>query len=226
MTETDYPLLTTASATDIAILGDGDMPRHRIAQALLHNAGHLCCCDGAGMRLIETGTMPDAIIGDGDSLPAAFKAAHKDIIHIVREQDDNDLTKAMRYALAHYAAPTGKPTVALLGVTGKREDHTIGNISLINYYAQTFNVNPLLATDYGWFVAMSGRRTFESFRDQQVSIFNLNCSRLSSEGLRWNAYAYQQLWQGTLNASLNTSFTLDGDGAYLVFRTYEPKEEA
>ena len=67
---------------------------------------------------------------------------------------------------------------------------------------------------------MHGRHVFPSNSGQQVSIFNFGSSRLTSEGLKWSSYAYEQLWQGTLNEALADSFTLDADGYYLVYQTY------
>ena len=100
------------------------------------------------------------------------------------------------------------------------------NISLIVRYVQEMGIEPLLATDYGWFVVAEGESEFESFKGQQVSIFNMSCNALSSEGLLWQAYPYRQWWQGTLNESAGDSFTLKGDGFYLVYRTYQAKETA
>ena len=111
--------------------------------------------------------------------------------------------------------------IVYLGTTGLREDHTLGNISLMARYVQDFGIEPLLATDHGWFVVARGETVFDSFPGQQVSIFNLGCSTLDSEGLRWQAYPYRQLWQGTLNEAVNDTFTLRGDGKYMVFRTYK-----
>ena len=62
---------------DSVILCDGDFPSHPNALAVLRNASYLCCCDGAGMRCMEDhGITPDAIVGDGDSLPTEFKQRH------------------------------------------------------------------------------------------------------------------------------------------------------
>lgn len=85
--------------------------------------------------------LPDAIVGDGDSLPQQFKDRYKDIIHYVAEQDYNDLTKATRFFLEHYRSPSTKhPRICYIGCTGKREDHTLGNISLPTFYRQEFGV--------------------------------------------------------------------------------------
>ena len=63
----------------------------------------------------------------------------------------------------------------------------------------------------------------DSMPGQQVSIFNFGSKTITSEGLKWNSYAYQELWQGTLNESLTSHFTIRADGFYMVFRTYLPK---
>ena len=68
-----------------------------------------------------------------------------------------------------------------------------------------------------------GEQTFDSMPGQQVSIFNFGSKTITSEGLKWNSYAYQELWQGTLNESLTSHFTIRADGFYMVFRTYLPK---
>ena len=77
-----------------------------------------------------------------------------------------------------------------------------------------------------WFVVAEGESEFASFKGQQVSIFNMNCNALSSEGLLWQAYPYRQWWQGTLNEAAGDSFMLKGDGLYLVYRTYQAKQTA
>ena len=203
---------------DCVILANGDFPTHRIPLEVLHGAKFLCCCDGAAQTAIEHGLQPDAIIGDGDSLSAEVREEYQDVLHVVSEQEDNDQTKATRYC-----ASRGFVDIAYIGATGKREDHTLGNIALMMRYYRQMNIEPLMLTDYGWFVAAEGRQTFDSFAGQQVSIFSFNTTRLTSEGLRWSAYSYEELWQGTLNESLGTRFTLDADGCYLVYRTYDAK---
>ena len=81
------------------ILADGSFPTHDIPLGILHNAKYLCCCDGAGMELISRGIMPDAIVGDCDSMTEEFKERYKDIIHVVEEQEYNDLTKCTKHVL-------------------------------------------------------------------------------------------------------------------------------
>ena len=198
---------------DAVILANGAFPTADEPLRLLREARFVVCCDGAARHWPQC----DAIVGDGDSVPEALR----DRLIQIEEQEDNDLTKATRYCLSK-----GMKRIVYLGTTGKREDHTLGNISLIVRYVQEMGIEPLLATDYGWFVVAEGESTFESFKGQQVSIFNMSCNALSSEGLLWQAYPYRQWWQGTLNESASDSFTLKGDSFYLVYRTYQAKETA
>lgn len=201
------------------ILADGEYPTHTIPLKILNKARHLICCDGAALHY--HGRI-DAIIGDGDSLSEDFKTTHKQLFHHVAEQEDNDLTKATRYVVTQKWEEL--PRIAYIGATGKREDHTLGNISLMMRYFNDFGIVPTLLTNYGWMVPAKGVVRFNSFARQQVSIFNFTCRQLRSSGLRWDSYAYQSWWQGTLNEAVGNSFTLDGDGTYLVFRTYDPKD--
>lgn len=213
-----YPLITGCEAFDAVILGNGDFPVHHIPCSILSNAKYVCCCDGAGIELIERGTIPHAIVGDGDTLPEDFRLRHADIIHIVSEQEHNDLTKAMRFCISK-----GFRRIAIVGCTGKREDHTLGNISLLAFHQAHYDVSNIMVTDYAVVFAAEGHNTFSTFARQQVSIFNISCKRLSSEGLRWHAYAYDEIWQGTVNEAVGNEITLDGDGAYIVYLTHEPK---
>ncbi len=159
--------------------------------------------------------MPQAIVGDGDSLPLEFKTKYASIWHPVSEQDDNDQTKALRHCLSK-----GFHRICLLGSTGKREDHTLGNISLLARYVQGFGVDVTMVTNQGYFVVTQGKQTFASYSKQAVSLFNINCKKLEGMGLHWSPYAFQSLWQGTLNRAESNAFELNGDGYYMVYRTF------
>ena len=203
---------------DAVILANGVFPTHAIPLGVLRSAPHVVCCDGSIIHWPDA----DVVVGDGDSIPSQYRSR----LARITEQEDNDLTKATRYCLDHYHSSISNHSrlrLAYLGATGMREDHTLGNIALMMRYYRQMNIEPLMLTDYGWFVAAEGRQTFDSFAGQQVSIFSFNTTRLTSEGLRWSAYSYEELWQGTLNESLGARFTLDADGCYLVYRTYDAK---
>ena len=198
---------------DAVVLANGDFPVHAVPLSLLENAVHIVACDGAIAHLTAHEYQADVVaIGDGDSVPDALR----DHLIQVDEQEDNDLTKATRYCLQQ-----DWYRIAYLSATGKREDHTLGNISLLMRYFREYGIHGMMFTDYGFFMPVYGHQTFRCFAGQQVSIFNFGCTRIQSERLRWNSYAYEQWWQGTLNEALADTFSIDADGYYMVYQTYE-----
>ena len=199
---------------DAVIVANGQFPTHAIPLNILHHAEHLIACDGAIVPLHSEGLGEAVIIGDGDSVEEAFRSK---LIRI-DEQDDNDLTKATRYCVEN-----GWKRIAYLGCTGKREDHTLGNISLLMRYYREMSVDGTMFTDYGSFTPAYGNRTFPSMKSQQVSLFNFGSRQLLSAGLRWDAYNFQEWWQGTLNEAIGEEFTITADGYYLVYQTYDVK---
>ena len=192
---------------DAVIVANGEFPTHDIPLGIMKNARHIVACDGA----VNNVSHADAVVGDGDSIPSAYE----DRLIRIEEQEDNDLTKATRYCLSMEWRK-----IAYLGCTGKREDHTLGNISLLMRYYREMGVEGTMFTDYGLLTPACGNRTFNATKGQQVSIFNFGCHRLASEGLRWNCYDFDQWWQGTLNEALTDTFSISADGYYLVYQTY------
>jgi len=195
---------------DIVILANGSFPTHPVPLSILNRAKHVIACDGAVSHYPEA----DVIIGDGDSVPDVCRGKFIQI----DEQEDNDLTKATLYCLRQ-----GWQRIAYLGCTGLREDHTLGNIALLMRYFREMGISGTMFTDHGFFSPSQGDRTFQSFSGQQVSIFNFGSTRLRSEGLKWNSYAYKEWWQGTLNESLANHFSVLADNYYLVYQTYDAK---
>ena len=106
---------------EAVILANGDYPTHPIPLQILANAPYIVCCDGGADTYIDRGNVPDVIIGDGDSLSEENRRKYSHILHCVSDQETNDQTKAVNFLLLQ-----GKKNIAIVGATGKREDHTLG----------------------------------------------------------------------------------------------------
>lgn len=200
---------------DAVILADGDFPTAKRPLKLLADASFLACCDGAIRQLDQHGIEPNVIVGDCDSISLQLKEKYADRIYRIEEQDDNDLTKTVRFLRQQ-----GMNSFAIIGATGKREDHTIGNISLLLEYMRK-GIDVKMFTDYGCFVPCSGNTEFACVPGQQVSIFPFGATEFSSEGLVYPLFNITALWQGTLNECKSTSFSINANGDYLVFLNYE-----
>lgn len=198
---------------EAVVLANGEYPTSALPLQILKEAPYVVCCDGGADAYIAHGHVPDIIIGDGDSLSEENRKRYASLIHHNPDQETNDQTKAVQYLMAH-----GKRNIAILGATGKREDHTIGNISLLMEYAR-MGAEVRMYTDFGVFIPCKDTCSLPSRPGQQVSIFNFTASGLKGEGLRYPIYDFTSWWQGTLNECTATSFSIHAEGEYLVFVT-------
>ena len=199
---------------DAVIIGGGEYPKTDIPLNIIKNTPYIVCCDGAADSLIATGAVPNAIVGDGDSISSENKERFSHLLHIISEQESNDQTKAIRFCLEQ-----GKKRIAIVGATGKREDHSIGNISLLIEYARA-GVEVFSFTDYGVFIPCNGNTTHRCHKGQQVSIFSITAKNMSAEGLLYPIYDFTNWWQGTLNECTGEEFTINAKGEYLLFLNY------
>lgn len=203
---------------EAVVLANGDYPTVPTPLEILQQTPIVVCCDGAANEFIRQKHTPYAIVGDGDSLNEHTRELYKEKIHTVGEQETNDLTKAVRFLQNQ-----GIRKIAILGATGKREDHTLGNISLLMKYFQE-GVEVKMFTDYGVFVPCYGTATFNSQPGQQVSIFSFSARNFNSAGLKYPLYDFTEWWQGTLNECTEDQFTISAEGFYLVFLNYTRQE--
>jgi thiamine pyrophosphokinase len=206
---------------DCLIVANGRFPASAEALNLLAKASVTIACDGAVEKLHRQGFVPTAIVGDLDSIPPAMRLRYADRLHRQTEQETNDLTKAVRFAV-----DSGLTEALIVGATGLREDHAIGNISLLLDYAQLLNRVEMLS-DHGLFTPLLGSGSLASRKGQQVSIFTPRpgVEIMRTEGLRWPICRRRldSWWEGTLNEALGETFSLSfSGGGLIVFRQRMP----
>jgi thiamine pyrophosphokinase len=202
---------------EVVVLADGQFPEHLLPLGILGSGKSIVCCDGAAMKLTSYGLEPTIIVGDLDSLTQEYKSKYADRLVQDPDQETNDLTKAI-----NFCAKNNVEKVYILGATGLREDHTLGNISLLASYSSFIRAE--MYTDTGYFVAVSRQERLQSFAGQQISIFSLEPQQiLTLRNLRFplENKPLQSWWEGTLNEALGDWFELQFEqGKYLVFRQY------
>lgn len=210
-----YVLPVTNQKTKTVILANGEFPSHPLPLSILNNCDYLVCCDGAVNNLNMTIKEPDAIVGDCDSLSEENQKRFANIIHRISEQETNDLTKAVRFCIQQ-----NRKKITILGATGKREDHTIANISLLCEYMKECDVE--MITDYGIFIAIDNTSVFESRKGQQVSLFCIDRCRISSQHLLYpiNNQTFTNWWQASLNETTENQFIINTEGRTIVYRAF------
>lgn len=199
---------------EAVIIDAGKFPENVNALRWLDGCERIVCCDGAANRYLAIASKVWRIVGDCDSLDPSIMERYRDIVRHIPDQETNDQTKSVKYL-----AEKGIRRIAILGATGMREDHTLGNISLLIEYLKQ-GVEARAYTDYGAFIPVCGSREFRCRPGSQVSIFNFGATGMRSEGLRYPIRDFDNWWQGTLNEAPASSFTIHADGCYLIFLNY------
>lgn len=186
------------------ILADGRFPSQKIPLGILDSAQRIIACDASVESLIRYGKEPTAIVGDLDSINHELQSVYADRLYQDTDQESNDLTKAV-----HWCLDRGFKEIAILGATGKREDHSLGNISLLADY--TLHLDAVMVTDWGYFTVIRETTEFKSFPGQQVSLFALdNTQQVTLENLRYPLYDahLKSWWMGTLNECVKDHFRI------------------
>jgi thiamine pyrophosphokinase len=209
---------TKMSARTI-IIADGTFPTHGIPLGYIRNAEKIICCDGSADNTVLAGFTPDAIVGDMDSLSSELTNRFADRIFPDDDQATNDLTKAVIWC-----RESGMKDLVIVGATGKREDHTIGNISLLAEYIN--DVDVIMVTDTGTFIPLLKSTSIDSFKGQQVSLFAIDPeTEITTQGLKYplNSTKISNWWFATLNEALGDSFYIEfGSGRVIVYLKFAP----
>ncbi|MFT4222174.1 thiamine diphosphokinase [Dysgonomonas sp.] len=210
-----YNLPYINQEVEIVILANGEFPSNSIPLSIFNKSKYLVCCDGAINNLINTDKQPNAIVGDCDSLSEENLLKYADIIYRISEQETNDLTKAV-----HFCLEQNRRKITILGATGKREDHTIANVSLLCEYMMGADVE--MITDHGIFVAIDKPSEFSSFPKEQVSLFCIDNSPVTSHGLMYpiTDHVLTNWWQATLNEATGDEFIIETAGRTIVYRAF------
>ena len=194
------------------ILAAGDFPRKGgAAWKLLAAAPRVVACDSAAdVYRHRFRKWPTVIIGDLDSLSRlpSRVSRHPSLVK-VSDQDTNDLEKAIAYC-----AQQGWRNPVIVGATGKREDHTLGNV----FRALAYNCT--IVTDHGRFIPVRGQATLTVAKGAAVSVFAPDPkTRMTSRGLEWplDEVRFRNLYCATLNRATATRVMLTTTKPVSVF---------
>ena len=111
-------------------------------------------------------------------------------------------------------------TIHFIAATGKREDHTIGNLGLLMEYAR-MGVQPSIdmVSDYSTAFAVTDSCELFLGKGRRMSIFSPdNSLKLKSDGLVWptDGVVFDNWWQATLNRTGKDAVKLEFSHKSLV----------
>lgn len=146
----------------LAIVGGGAVDTG-LLQELAGRGIALVGADGGGNTIGQAGLVPDAILGDLDSLEDRDGWEKRTRVIHIPEQITTDFQKALYSTTA--------PVTLALGMTGKRLDHTLAALSALHEVAQDRRVILIDETDVA--LAVSGPFAFSAVPRERISVHPL-----------------------------------------------------
>ncbi len=201
------------------VIAKGEPPKKIRLQALVREADVVLCADGGANVALKHGLVPDAIIGDLDSIHAeTLVKFHKVPTYQDSDDETTDLEKAIAWAIK------GKyDHVTVVGASGKRLDHTIGNLGVLAKFYPDAVVR--FIDDFGELTYVGRELSVEAKKGETVSLIPLSrCEGIVTGGLRYalNGETLELgVREGTSNVVTASPMTIKvKKGHLLLFRVF------
>ena len=198
---------------NIAVVINGEFPTSTKIIDKIEAAEIIIAVDGATNSLIDCGITPTISIGDFDSIKPSYKDKVSQIVH-AEDQNKTDLEKTLDWCIDNNYL-----SLCIFGISGKSEDHFLGNFFAINEYCDTIDCT--IYTDYSIITPCIGKTLFDSFKGEIVSIISFESNnKVTSTNLEYplDTYKLHPSARAIRNKSLGDSFTIESSKKLMVFQ--------
>ena len=160
---------------------DGDLPKQEFFE---QTSLPIISADGATNKLMKMGIVPEAVVGDLDSISP-------EILRCVRyekviDQNYSDFQKVLRYMACHDLLPA-----IICGISGGHIDHIVNNV---NIFMQTSD-NVFITDDVvGYKIQGDCQYTFPI--DTKISIIGMPECVITTQGLKWELRDFYTTYPG------------------------------
>jgi len=164
------------------ILANGKPPKKSLI-SFFQKKGYntLICADGGADSALKMNLVPDAIIGDLDSISEKALREFKSVSRIkkLERQNDTDVEKCLKYAINKKFDET-----LLVGVTGNRLDHTFCNLGIVLKFSPQINIS--LIAENSYLKPCKSNRTIKTIPGEVISLYGFDSkTKITSKGLRY-----------------------------------------
>ena len=179
------------------VLCNGEPPSKTLLKYFWERSDFRICADGGANTALQYGFIPDAIIGDLDSLDPSFKDHNLNIIPI-SIVDTNDADKAICYCLEN-----GITHVDMLGATGLRSSQFLANIEVLYKYSKQLQI--VIWNEIERIEVIHGRWQIPAKVNDIISLFPLFCplQNLKSGGLKFPLQDIENFQFGVMPSGLS-----------------------
>lgn len=168
---------------------------------LIKLADYIICADGGLRHMKKWQRNPDLIMGDFDScdhnLLAEYESRNIAVLRYPTDKDYTDTELALNEAIKR-----GGKEIIILGGTGTRLDHTLGNIhSLVQ--AMDKNITAKIIDDHNHIQLVKGHRVIKNKYGQYLSLIPLTSEvkGLTTTGLKYELKDYTLTYGKALGVS-------------------------
>lgn len=197
------------SLEPITLVGAGSLRDSDIDDSLAL-APTLVAADGGAAHCLAADHMPEAVIGDLDSLDMVQAASIPwERLHEITEQVSTDFDKALRHIVT--------PLVVAVGFTGARTDH---ELAAYNVLVQRADRRCVLVGETDVLCAVPPKLALDVPVGTRVSLFPMRDVTGRSEGLKWPIAGIEFAPGGPIGtsnaATAAVTLEMDGPGMLLI----------
>ena len=165
------------------IVGNGEPPSREFFVACAREAELILCADGGANIASAYGFTPDYVVGDLDSVSSQSKVDLAADRLVLVDPEGNVGTDGQK--VLNHAVTLGVTEAVLLGFTGRRTDHLLGNLSLLKTFADRLALR--IVDDYCDIRLIDQCIRFRAAIGQKISLCPLDgaAEGITTEGLKW-----------------------------------------
>jgi thiamine pyrophosphokinase len=163
------------------VIANGEPPKKQRLQALAREVNVIVCADGGANTALKNGIVPDAIVGDLDSIHAeALVKFHRVPTYEDRDDQTTDLEKAISWAIK-----SKYDHITVVAASGARMDHAIGNLAVLPKFYPDAIIR--FVDDLGELWYVGHELELEAKKGDVISLIPLNrCEEIVTRGLRYS----------------------------------------
>lgn len=161
-------------------------------KSVVSDKDYVICADRGCNYALQANISPDLIIGDFDSYTEKIPF-DCEIIKLKVHKDDTDTQHCVDVAFER-----GFKDIVILCGTGGRLDHTIANISVLQYIAEKGGKGLLLSAEERIEILDTGNYNYNGYSGKTFSVFPFSCNEIC---VSYNGTEYA-LQRGLLTSSV------------------------
>ena len=169
----------------VLIVANGDMPSNELLGQLRSAAELVVAADGGANKAVLAGILPDAVVGDLDSVWDETRTRlGPRRLHLDSSPDTTDLQKAIEFAI-----DLGAQAIDIVAAGGGRADHALANLSVLRLYRGAAKIR--IVDDQFEVEIVDGRAEVDGPVGTVVSLVAIGrCDGITTSGLRWDLHEH------------------------------------